>query len=90
MEAERKTEMLFQSLLSQSFEGIDVMEVEHGGFLEGINQFVNKFNQSLDYIEQIINSFNGNLKLEIREQALDISKKLNDVIELYYYDTVDF
>jgi hypothetical protein len=79
----------FSSVVDSKSWRVEVMEVEHGGFLEGINQFVNKFNQSLDYIEQIINSFNDIFKLEIREQALDISKKLNDVIELYYYDTVD-
>ena len=52
MEAERKTEMLFQSLLSQSFEGIDVMEVDYDRFFEGINQLVDKFNQSLNYMSK--------------------------------------
>ena len=65
------------------------MEVDHDRFFEGINQLVDKFNQSLNYIEQILNSFKEIFELEISEQALDISKKLNEVIELYYYDTVD-
>jgi hypothetical protein len=58
-------------------------------FVEGITRFVATFNQSLDYIEQITKSFKEIFELEIREQASDISKKLNSVIELYYYDTVN-